>query len=93
MIPEEEPIENGKFGMGRLSTMQTLTVNGQEREFPDGVPGSLEDLVLQPKVTAAAVVAEVDGVGVNQDAFAQTGLRDGQRVELIRFVGGGSEHT
>ncbi len=78
--------------MGRLSAMQTLTVNGQEREFPHGVPGSLEDLVLQLKVTAAAVVAEVDGVVVNQDAFAQTELRDGQSVELIRFVGGGSEH-
>ncbi len=76
--------------MGRLSAMQTLTVNGQEREFPHGVPGSLEDLILQLKVTAAAVVAEVDGVVVHQDAFAQTELRDGQTVELIRFVGGGA---
>ena len=93
IFPEEPTIANGKFGMGHLSTMQTLTVNGQEREFPHGVPGSLEDLVLQLAVTNSAVVAEVDGVVINQDAFARTELRDGQTVELIRFVGGGSEHV
>ena len=72
--------------------MQRLTVNGERREFPNGVPANLEDLVLGLAVKNSAIVAEVDGVVINQEAFSQTELRDGQTVELIRFVGGGSEN-
>jgi sulfur carrier protein ThiS len=60
--------------------MQRLTVNGERREFPNGVPANLEDLVLGLAVKNSAIVAEVDGVVINQT------------VELIRFVGGGSEN-
>ena len=69
--------------------MQTLTINGAERAFPEGVPGTLSHLLEDLKVDAATVVAEVDGTIVNRDAFAGTSLQAGQTIELIRFVGGG----
>ena len=33
--------------------------------------------------------AEIDGVIINRDKFAETKLRNGQSIELVRFVGGG----
>jgi sulfur carrier protein len=70
--------------------MEVLTINGVEKQFPAGkLPATVAELLGRLDIKAATVVAEVDGRIVERSEFAQTKLRDGQSVELVRFVGGG----
>jgi len=70
--------------------MKTLTVNGVERQFAgEGMPGTLADLLDELGVAAATVVAEIDGAIVRSEAFAATKLEDGQKIELVKLMGGG----
>ena len=69
--------------------MQSLKVNGTVKEFPQGVPATLTELLEHLGIKAATVVAEIDGKIVNKEMFSQTRLAGDQSVELIRFAGGG----
>jgi sulfur carrier protein len=69
--------------------MAMLIINGADRQFPAGTPGTLTELLEQLGINQATVVAEVDGKIVERENFAQTQLSSGQNVELVRFVGGG----
>ena len=64
-----------------------IVVNGTERVVDAGVTLArlLEQLGLDPKGLAAAVNAEV----VPRPHYADRVLRAGDRVELVRAVGGG----
>ncbi len=64
----------------------TLTVNGQELSVQ---APSLAALLRHLDLNDAAVVAEVNGVIVARENFAHSSLRDGDTIELVRFVGGG----
>ena len=73
-----------------VSRMKSLKVNGVERQFaPDAMPGTLTALLDALGVAPTTVVAEVDGRIVRRDEFHQTELKDGQKVELIKLMGGG----
>lgn len=69
--------------------METLKINGSDRQFADGLPQTLTELLEQLGINQATVVAEIDGKIVERRDFAQTQLSNGQTVELVRFVGGG----
>lgn len=69
--------------------METLRINGSDRNFPAGLPPTLTELLEQLGINQATVVAEIDGRIVERRNFAQTQLSTGQTVELVRFVGGG----
>lgn len=69
--------------------MQTLKVNGVDKEYADCVPATLAILLEQLKVDAATVVAEVNGDIVKRDMFESTLLSHGHNIELVRFVPGG----
>ncbi len=69
--------------------METLKINGAEKQFPAGIPRTLSELLGQLNINQATVVAEIDGQIVEQRCFAQTRLSAGQNIELVRFVGGG----
>jgi thiamine biosynthesis protein ThiS len=69
--------------------MGSLTINGEKKEFTAGVPATMSELLQQMDIAEATVVAEVDGEIVERSNFGTTKLKDGQTVELIRFVGGG----
>ncbi len=69
--------------------MNTLKINGSERQFPDGTPGTLADLLKKLNVKAETVVAEIDGQIIERDRFSATKLTEGQKIELVRFVPGG----
>jgi sulfur carrier protein len=64
-----------------------LTVNGEKREYD--APLTLEELIgalkISDKVMAAAVNMEI----VKKDHWHEHRLNDGDRVELLHFVGGG----
>jgi len=69
--------------------METLRINGVEKQFPDGIPQTLAELLEYLDINAATVAAEVDGRIIARGDFAQARLSSGQNIELIRFAGGG----
>lgn len=77
------------FVLGR-DGMKALQINGQVRQFaPQEMPATLAELLKKLGIGAATVVAEVDGQIVRPQDFAQTAVREGQTIELIKFMGGG----
>lgn len=68
--------------------MAVLKINGKDTNF-DYLPASLTDLLSALELNQATVVAEIDGRIIKRDDFARTTLSDGQKIELIKLVGGG----
>ena len=64
-----------------------IIINGQEKEFTNGVTLDtiLSTLGLDGKVMAAAVNMDI----VKQDVWKNYILKDGDKLELLDFVGGG----
>ena len=64
-----------------------ITVNGQAMEVPDGisVDGLLDHLNVKRQYTAVALNREV----TPKSAYGSTALEDGDRVEIVRPMGGG----
>lgn len=64
----------------------TVTVNGRPREVAEGgtVAGLLEALDI-----SEPVAVEQNGQIVDRKDFAHVILREGDVVEIVRFVGGG----
>ena len=64
-----------------------IIVNGESKEFEENITliSTLEKLSLVGKVMAAAVNMEI----VKQDAWDKYVLKDGDKLELLDFVGGG----
>lgn len=64
-----------------------LTVNGELREVegPMTVLGLVESFGLQPQKIAVERNLEI----VPRSAYGEVGLRDGDRIEIVNFVGGG----
>jgi sulfur carrier protein len=65
----------------------TLTINGERREFDDGV--TLADLVAATMATDRGVAVAVDGEVAPRGTWAGVALRDGQAIELLTAVQGG----
>ena len=65
----------------------TIIVNGQKRTIEEGATllELLKKLDLEGKVMAAAVNMEI----VKQDRWGEHTLADGDKLELLDFVGGG----
>jgi sulfur carrier protein len=66
-----------------------LKINGVEKQFPAGIPETLTGLLEQLGVKAATVAVEIDGQIIESEKFSRTKLVNGQKIELVRFVGGG----
>ncbi len=64
-----------------------LIINGDKKVLEDA--STLSDLVGHYGMQDKMVVAEVDGEVVERDRWLATTLRDGMRIELVHFVGGG----
>lgn len=64
-----------------------ITLNGKRRHIAPGQ--SLHDLVLSMNLDPAVVVAELNRDIVPGTQFTATVLHDGDRLELLSFVGGG----
>lgn len=64
-----------------------IIINGEKRHAPDGatVLGLLESLALR----AQGVVVERNGEIVEPERFAATRVAAGDKLEIVRFVGGG----
>jgi len=64
-----------------------LVINGEERDF--GTPLSLDGLVGQLGMKSDRVAVELNRDIVPRDRWQQTNLTDGDRLEIVHFVGGG----
>jgi len=69
--------------------MNRLHINGVEKQFPDGLPETLSELLKKLNLDSATVVAEIDGQIIERKNFDRTHLKNSQNIELVRFVGGG----
>jgi len=65
-----------------------IQVNGETREFP--VDLTVEGLVLALDLQPARVAIELNRNVVRRNEWAAKTLREGDRVEIVHFVGGGS---
>ena len=64
-----------------------LQINGDEKEFADGL--SLADLIAQLGMKGDRVAVELNREIVSRAQWAETSLRDGDKMEIVHFVGGG----
>lgn len=64
-----------------------LIINGEQAAVEDGA--TVADLVAQYDLSPLRVAIEVNERLVSRTTFAQTALRDGDRVEIVTLVGGG----
>lgn len=64
-----------------------ITINGEERRFdaPMSVETLLAALALEPRKIAVERNLEI----VPKSLYADTALADGDRIEIVQFVGGG----
>lgn len=65
-----------------------LTVNGQSFQAPETC-GSIADLLALPEWRQAMVIVEHNGTVLNSQQYTRTSLSEGDRIELVHFVGGG----
>lgn len=67
--------------------MVRIRLNGEERAVANGltIQGLLESLDLNP----ALVVVELNEEIIDRGAYAGVPVREGDRLELVHFVGGG----
>lgn len=65
----------------------TLTINGEEKAF--GPLSSLAALVAELGLDARKVAVERNLEIVPRSAYAETGIADGDRIEIVHFIGGG----
>ena len=64
-----------------------LTVNGEPRTF--AALASLLDLVAELGLDARKVAVERNLEIVPRSAYGRTALADGDRIEIVHFIGGG----
>src|SRR5258706_2300018 len=66
-----------------------LSLNGEAREFPSPltVEGLLKHLALDPRKVAVERNLEI----VPRSSYEQVGLAEGDRLEIVHFIGGGNE--
>ncbi len=64
-----------------------LTINGEDREFSSAstVSALLEQLGMKPDRVAVELNREL----VPRDRWDSTSLSDGDKLEIVHFVGGG----
>ena len=63
-----------------------LTINGEEREVAAGaVDGLVRELGLDPRKVAVERNLEI----VPRSTYEAVALADGDRIEIVQFVGGG----
>jgi len=65
-----------------------LTINGEQRDFNS--ISSLSDLLVQIGLKLDRVAVELNRELISRDRWGETHLADGDKLEIVHFVGGGS---
>ena len=64
-----------------------ITLNGAPHQIPQGT--SVSDLLKTLNIPLVKVAVERNLAIVPRSQFAAVRLQDGDRVEIVRFIGGG----
>ena len=71
-----------------------VTINGREQEFPElQSDSSLHHLIELLQLKADRVAVERNGDIVPRATWAEVRLDDGDKLEIVQFVGGGAESS
>ncbi|WP_342439257.1 sulfur carrier protein ThiS [Paenibacillus sp. FSL L8-0436] len=65
-----------------------LIVNGKGGAYEEGCR-TVADLLSRSEWTGRLVIVELNGEIVGKEVYGDTLLSEGDRVELVHFVGGG----
>ena len=68
-----------------------LHINGEQRDFSDGL--TIAALVAQLGMKLDRVAVELNLEIVPRSQWEATTLKDGDKLEIVHFVGGGSTDT
>ena len=66
-----------------------VQVNGEIRELPEKL--TLADLVGQLSLAPERLAIELNREVLRRAAWPETELREGDQIEIVHFVGGGSD--
>lgn len=67
-----------------------LLINGQSREFAElDETSAVSDLLAALQMKGDRVALERNGEIVSRSAWGETRLSDGDKIEIVHFVGGG----
>jgi sulfur carrier protein len=66
-----------------------LHINGDERTFAETASQTLAALVESLQMKSDRVAVELNRDIVPRERWPQTPLKDGDRLEIVHFVGGG----
>lgn len=64
-----------------------ITVNGEAQVLPLGI--TLLELLEQQGYRLEVIAVEHNGTIVKKEAYSTTALHDGDKLEVVSFVGGG----
>lgn len=65
-----------------------VKVNGEAKELEEGT--TLEGLVERLALAPERIAAELNGEVVRRAEWRRVTLKEGDRIEVVHFVGGGS---
>lgn len=70
--------------------MITLTVNGQQRQLPE--PMNITKFLEHSAVTHPFIAVARNGDVLHRDEYDRVVVQEGDALEIVRMVGGGSLH-
>ena len=72
----------------RYTAEMTVIVNGEPKECPEGA--SLAQFIEHMQLKGDRVAVELNRQIAARSRWAEISLREGDRLEIVHFVGGGS---
>ena len=67
--------------------LMELTINGEPREFREGL--SVSGVIEQLTMTAGRIAVELNHEILAREEWPRTILKTGDRLEIVHFIGGG----
>jgi len=62
-------------------------INGKEMDVPEGI--TVADFLARHNLQPKSVVVEVNKVIIEREKYGVLILKEGDAVEIVRFIGGG----
>ncbi len=64
-----------------------IAVNGTADQFPDN--STIRDIVVSKAPEGETLIVLLNGEMIDRDSWAETLLKSGDKLEIVRVVGGG----
>ncbi|MGF7048650.1 sulfur carrier protein [Paenibacillus sp. DS2015] len=66
-----------------------LQINGEQVEVPDTQVTTITELLTHFRLDHKVVIVECNQQILEKSSHSETSLADGDRIEIVHFVGGG----